>query len=146
MGYPTSQQREQMSRTRPGPPPKGPAGASSANKPVAYFAEDSRSWRCDGCGTYGSVSRASNGHRVAAQHVAMHNEECTPPTTLALDLAADLTVIRPGDTILVRVPSDTPAEHVRRIADQLRERLPNVADVLVLAGADGIAVYRPNDE
>ncbi|MFI7394025.1 MULTISPECIES: hypothetical protein [Streptomyces] len=68
------------------------------------------------------------------------------PTTLALDLAADLTVIRPGDTVLVRVPSDIPAEQIRRIVDQLKERMPDVADVLVLAGADGIAVYRPNDE
>ncbi|MFE5258249.1 hypothetical protein [Streptomyces coelicoflavus] len=68
------------------------------------------------------------------------------PTTLALDLSADLAVIRPGDTVLVRVPSDIPAEQIRRIVDQLKERLPDVADVLVLAGADGIAVYRPTDE
>jgi hypothetical protein len=31
MGYPTPQQREQMKGVRPGTPPKGPAGASSAN-------------------------------------------------------------------------------------------------------------------
>jgi hypothetical protein len=65
------------------------------------------------------------------------------PTTLTVDIAADLTVIRPGDTVLVTVPADIPAFRVQRIAEQLRERLPDVADVLVLAGADSITAYRP---
>ncbi|WP_320784185.1 hypothetical protein [Streptomyces sp. CRN 30] len=47
-------------------------------QPIAYFADDGRTWRCDGCGSYGSIGGARYGHRLAARHVAMHNEECTP--------------------------------------------------------------------
>ncbi|NJP73395.1 hypothetical protein [Streptomyces sp. C1-2] len=65
------------------------------------------------------------------------------PTTVTVDIAADLTVIRPGDAVLVAVPADTPATQARRIAELLRERLPDAADVLVLAGVNSIAAYRP---
>lgn len=62
------------------------------------------------------------------------------PTTITVDL----TVIRPGDTVLVRVPPAVPAARARDIAEQLRQRLAGVADVLVIAGADGTDVYRPD--
>lgn len=64
------------------------------------------------------------------------------PTTAAVTLAADLIVIRPGDTILVRMHRDAPREQLLAVAERLRDRLPDV-EVLVLAGAEGIEVYRP---
>lgn len=63
---------------------------------------------------------------------------------LNLRMTVDVTVIRPGDTALVRMPRDTPAVQLETIADRLRERLPGV-EVLLLAGVDGIDVYRPGD-
>jgi len=64
------------------------------------------------------------------------------PTTVTMNLAADLTVIRPGDTILVRMHRDTPSEQLLFIAERLRDRLPGV-EVLMLPGAEGVEVYRP---
>jgi hypothetical protein len=58
--------------------------------------------------------------------------------------AAELRVIRPGDTVLVRVARDTPQVGLGMIADRLRERLPGV-EVLLLAGVDGVDVYRPGE-
>ncbi|MGP4088539.1 hypothetical protein [Streptomyces sp. KR55] len=63
---------------------------------------------------------------------------------LNMRVTVDVTVIRPGDTALVRMPRDTPQVQLETIADRLRERLPGV-DVLLLAGVDGIDVYRPGD-
>lgn len=62
---------------------------------------------------------------------------------LDVRVAVDVTVIRPGDTALVRLPRDTPAVQLETVAERLRERLPGV-EVLLLAGVDGIDVYRPN--
>ncbi|MGW6743771.1 hypothetical protein ACWGDX_24135 [Streptomyces sp. NPDC055025] len=59
-------------------------------------------------------------------------------------LAANLTVIRPGDTVLVRMPATAPVIQAKAVADRLRERLPDV-DVLVIAGTDGIDIYRPTE-
>jgi hypothetical protein len=56
----------------------------------------------------------------------------------------DVTVIRPGDTALVRMPRDTPRVQLEAVAERLRERLPGV-EVLLLAGVDGIDVYRPSE-
>ncbi|MGW6910263.1 hypothetical protein [Streptomyces sp. NPDC054940] len=63
---------------------------------------------------------------------------------LKVDVDVQLTVIRPGDTALVRLSKDTPRVQLERLADLLRERLPGV-DVLLLAGVDGIDVYRPGE-
>jgi len=65
-----------------------------------------------------------------------------PPSTVTVDIAADLTVIRPGDTVLVRMPRDAHRVQLETVSDRLRERLPGV-EVLLLAGVDGIDVYRP---
>lgn len=51
-------------------------------------------------------------------------------------------VIRPGDTVLVRLSSDMRPEYCLQVAERLRDRLPGV-EVLVIA-ADGIDVYRPD--
>lgn len=52
-------------------------------------------------------------------------------------------VIRPGDHLLVRVdPRDLSQEEADEIVQQLRARLPGLADV-TLIGADGLYVYRP---
>jgi hypothetical protein len=108
-------------------------------RPIAYFADDGRSWRCDGCGSYGSVGAAPEGRRHAARNVASHVAECTPEQA-----ALGSTLILPGDTVLVRMHGDAPLEHVRTVADRLRDRMPGV-QVLVLAGAEGIDVYRPEE-
>lgn len=59
---------------------------------------------------------------------------------LNVRVTVDVTVIRPGDTALVRMPRDTPRVQLERVAD----RLPGV-EVLLLAGVDGIDVYRPGE-
>ncbi|MEV4033409.1 hypothetical protein [Streptomyces umbrinus] len=59
-------------------------------------------------------------------------------------LAAELTVIRPGDKVLVRMPRDLRLEQAMQVAERLRERLPDV-EFLVIAGVDGIDVYRPDE-
>ena len=64
------------------------------------------------------------------------------PATAVIALAADLTVIRPGDTILVRMHRDTSRDQLLFVAERLRDRLPGV-EVLMLPGAEGVEVYRP---
>ncbi|MFF3848035.1 hypothetical protein [Streptomyces sp. NPDC002328] len=64
---------------------------------------------------------------------------------LTMRMTVETTVIRPGDTVLVRMPSGTPAVQMERIVDRLRERLPGV-EVLLLAGVDGVDVYRPGED
>jgi hypothetical protein len=66
------------------------------------------------------------------------------PAHIDVRLSADLTVIRPGDTILVRMHRDAPSQQLLAVAERLRDRLPDV-EVLVLAGADGIDIYRPGE-
>lgn len=54
---------------------------------------------------------------------------------------AQLSVVRPGDKVLVRMQRDLTPGQVRDVAEQLRERMPDV-DVCVICGVDGIDVYR----
>ncbi|MFF8034908.1 hypothetical protein [Streptomyces sp. NPDC016626] len=96
------------------------------SRPIAYGENDGRSWRCDGCGSYGGVGGALDGRRCA-------------------DVPTAAAVIRPGDTVLVRLHHNAPREQVLATADRLRQRLPDV-EVLVLAGVDGIDVYRPEEQ
>lgn len=56
--------------------------------------------------------------------------------------ADETSVIRPGDTLLVRLRSDAPLVQQQTAADRLRDRLPGI-DVLVIAAEDS-HVYRPN--
>lgn len=59
----------------------------------------------------------------------------------------EVTVIRPGDTLVLRLASEIPPCQVdqvtRTLRDRLRARLPGV-DVLLITGVDGLAVYRPD--
>ncbi|MEW2635951.1 hypothetical protein AB0903_31015 [Streptomyces sp. NPDC048389] len=110
-------------------------------RPIAYFTDDGRSWRCDGCGSYGSVARAANGRRHAARHVAMHVEECTPAETNGV---IGQLVIRPGDTVLVRMPRSATPHQLNTVASQLYDMPPDV-EVLMITGAEGIDVYRPEE-
>ncbi len=68
-----------------------------------------------------------------------------PTPAIDVRLAADLTVVRPGDTALVRVPPALDREAAQRLHEKLVERLPGVTVVLI-AGVDGIDVYRPAPE
>jgi hypothetical protein len=71
---------------------------------------------------------------------------CEPrPETLtphALHQAAETSVIRPGDTLLVRLRSDAPVIQQRTAADRLRDRLPDT-DVLVITAED-VDIHQPN--
>lgn len=51
-------------------------------------------------------------------------------------------VIRPGDTVLVRI-ADMNVDAAARVTGVLKERLPGI-EVVVLGGVDGIDVYRPD--
>ena len=61
-----------------------------------------------------------------------------------LDPVAEAMVIRPGDTLVVRVPLHITAELAAEFRAQLEERLPGVKTVLV--AADQVLVYRPGDD
>lgn len=50
-------------------------------------------------------------------------------------------IVRPGDTLIVRVPQNTPADNVARFMAAMRERLPDVPVVVI--AAEDMVVYRP---
>jgi hypothetical protein len=52
-------------------------------------------------------------------------------------------VIRPGDTLIARVPLHTTAALVHRLHERAAEVLPDVN--LVVIAAEQMAIYRPND-
>jgi hypothetical protein len=56
----------------------------------------------------------------------------------------DAVVVRPGDTLIVRVPSTLTQEQFTQIVTHLDERLPGVKTVLL--GVDQILVYRPDGD
>jgi hypothetical protein len=64
--------------------------------------------------------------------------------TAAPDLSGvrEALVVRPGDTLIVRYAHGTTLDTIAKVRDIIKERLPGLADVLVI-GADEIAVYRP---
>lgn len=62
--------------------------------------------------------------------------------TAGLPEPQEAVTIRPGQTLIVRVPVNSDHRAVRALADSFKERLPGV-EVAVVA-CDGIAVYKPN--
>jgi hypothetical protein len=61
-------------------------------------------------------------------------------------LLASVHALEPGDVLIVRVPADTPGDHVRKLADSLRSKLMPSSlgvQVLVMAGAESVEVLRP---
>ncbi|MEV4096958.1 hypothetical protein [Streptosporangium saharense] len=60
---------------------------------------------------------------------------------------AEALAIRPGDTLLLRMPSNVTEAQLARcrdhLAPSLKERLPQV-EVIVLGGVEQMAVYRPD--
>jgi hypothetical protein len=62
------------------------------------------------------------------------------PVTVA-ESHVETAVVRPGDTLIIRLARSVTAETAADYRAKLEDRLPGV-DILVLA-ADGIAVYRP---
>lgn len=57
----------------------------------------------------------------------------------------DVTVIRPGDTLVLRLASEVPPCRLDQVTRTLRDRLPGV-DVLIIGGVDGLAVYQPDSD
>lgn len=54
---------------------------------------------------------------------------------------AQTAVVRPGDTLIVRVPTGSTRDAVDRMLEGLRQNLPDVAALVV--AAEGLAIYRP---
>lgn len=65
-------------------------------------------------------------------------------TATGLPEIAHGVVVRPGDTLLVAVPGTVRPEQMGDLKEGLGNRLPGVADVVVVAGVDQLAVYRPD--
>jgi hypothetical protein len=65
-----------------------------------------------------------------------------------LDAVAEGLVVRPGDTLLLRLPADMSMDAIARARDAvepaLREKLPGV-DVVLVCGVEQIAVRRAED-
>jgi hypothetical protein len=59
-----------------------------------------------------------------------------------IDKVVQVAMVRPGDTLIVRVPHDAEPEECLRIRAQMQESLPGVT-VRMLAGADELVIYRP---
>ena len=116
------------------------ATSPAEHDPRCSFAQTSGAVLCD-CHVLTSHPQyiADYGPRVVSKEVLAMADT---PDTVTVDIAAGLTVIRPGDTILVRMPRDTHRVQLEKVVDRLRERLPGV-EVLLMAGVDGIDVYRP---
>lgn len=62
-----------------------------------------------------------------------------------VQLMAEANVVRPGDTLLVRIAGEFTAAQAERVSDALRDQLPGVK-VCVISGVDGVNVYRPTSE
>jgi hypothetical protein len=60
----------------------------------------------------------------------------------AVQMAPEARIIRPGDTLLVRMPGNFTASQAETVSKALREQLPGVK-VCVLTGVDGLDVCRP---
>lgn len=58
---------------------------------------------------------------------------------------AEALVIKPGDHLLVRVSHDVDYQEADELRQQLIERLPELAGVTVVIGADGFAVVRDEE-
>lgn len=57
--------------------------------------------------------------------------------------SSEVLVIRPGDKLLVRVPTNTMRDHVTGLLDALKERFPD-NEVVVIA-AEQLAVVRDGE-
>ena len=69
----------------------------------------------------------------------------TTETVLGELLTADLDggfVVRPGDVLLLGGPATINQEQMEFVRDTLRERLPQLADVLILGGLTIQGVFR----
>lgn len=65
-----------------------------------------------------------------------------------LQSASEAAVVRPGDTLILRLGTDVSAEQFARFRDgalpPLKERLPGV-EVLIVGGVEQMVVYRPGE-
>lgn len=53
-------------------------------------------------------------------------------------------VIRPGDVLIVGTAVEMTEHQAHVMKERLAERLPGLADVVVITGAHLLAAYRPN--
>ena len=67
----------------------------------------------------------------------------TPAAETEVRVTAELAVIRPGDTVLVRASGPLDQAQTKALKEQLHERLPGVT-CSILTSVDGIHVYRPD--
>lgn len=52
-------------------------------------------------------------------------------------------VIRPGDTVLMRVDQELSADELTALAEKMKDRLPG-CDIIFLSGLQVVDVYRPD--
>ena len=53
-------------------------------------------------------------------------------------------IVRPGDTLIVAIDGDLLSEaDAAEIKARIRERIPGLADVVIVASATALAAYRP---
>lgn len=58
-----------------------------------------------------------------------------------------ITVIRPGDTLVVGLKRDClPLDQAEAYKQRLRERMPGLADVVIIGGVTALATYRPDSD
>ncbi len=56
------------------------------------------------------------------------------------------TVLRPGDVLLLGAPAAITLQQMEMVREHLRERLPKLADVIILGGLTVQAVFRDDKE
>ena len=59
---------------------------------------------------------------------------------------AEALVIRPGDTLVLRVARNISAAEADRARQRIRDELPGLAAVVILTGFDQLAAYRPDGD
>lgn len=67
------------------------------------------------------------------------------PMSVEIVVSCDAHVIRPGDTVILRVDQTVTPDQARFVAETLKDKLPGV-EVLIVGAVAGIDVYRPTTE
>jgi hypothetical protein len=55
-------------------------------------------------------------------------------------------VVRSGDTLILSYERRLTADEARRIKTVIKDRMPDLADVVIVTDVSAVAVYRPDQE
>jgi hypothetical protein len=61
-----------------------------------------------------------------------------------LAAAVEAVIIRPGDTLIIRVKRDLAYPEFHELVERIGERLPGLRDRVLVINADQVLVYRPD--